>query len=377
MIELLKNSNFMLMKKNEIGKMKCILWTTAIRDLFDPSAKPGGVSIQMLFWGLTFLEKDWKVYSFTCEKRIERIEGIEFIPTKRFPIYQYLLYPFYALSVLRRIKPDIIITRAGLNRNIFWISILAKIMKIKHIHFIASDMELSIIPKTFVQTFNYRMFLLGLRSVGYIVVQNVVQYERVKMKFYKKPLLLIPNIWKSLGENMIDLSISDYVLWVANFRQLKRPDRFIRLAKHFPNIHFVMIGAINELEVYEQSQRQALNVPNLHIEGKKDFFTTNCYFSKAKIFVCSSEYEGLPNTFLQAWSYNIPVISTVDPNDMIKNNGLGIACSDDEDLLDAVRTLFYDEKLYNQFVQNISYYFMKNYSSTFVYEKIINFIDKI
>jgi len=91
--------------------------------------------------------------------------------------------------------------------------------------------------------------------------------------------------------------------------------------------------------------------------------------------VCTSEYEGFPNTFLQAWSNNVPVISTVDPSDVIKEYKLGLVVNTEAELLAATNTLLSDNSLYDEIQKNIKQYFELNYDSQTQYEKAISYID--
>lgn len=73
--------------------------------------------------------------------------------------------------------------------------------------------------------------------------------------------------------------------------------------------------------------------------------------SNAKIFVLSSDYEGLPNALMEALAVGVPCISTDcpcgGPKELIKNgeNGILCACGDVEELSNAMESLIGDEKL--------------------------------
>jgi glycosyltransferase involved in cell wall biosynthesis len=51
--------------------------------------------------------------------------------------------------------------------------------------------------------------------------------------------------------------------------------------------------------------------------------------------VCTSDYEGFPNIFLEAWSEGLPIVSTFDPDGLIAERGLGAVADPHVDSLAA------------------------------------------
>lgn len=111
--------------------------------------------------------------------------------------------------------------------------------------------------------------------------------------------------------------------------------KFVRLAELFPSEKFVMIGGrptLGDGELFDEVKQKVLKIPNLEFLGFQPFHVTEKYFDRCKVFVNTSTIEGFPNTFLQAWSRGIPVISYVDPDDVIQKNDLGIVVTSEEEL---------------------------------------------
>jgi glycosyltransferase involved in cell wall biosynthesis len=62
----------------------------------------------------------------------------------------------------------------------------------------------------------------------------------------------------------------------------------------------------------------------------------NDYFERSRVFVNTSEIEGFPNSFLQAWARGTPVVSFFDPDGVIASEGLGRTVSNLHEMKDAV-----------------------------------------
>src|SRR6202011_2983272 len=78
--------------------------------------------------------------------------------------------------------------------------------------------------------------------------------------------------------------------------------------------------------------------------GTRSQSEVNELLARSHVFVNTSRYEGFPNTFIQAWMREVPVVSLqVDPDRLLEEQGVGIACDDSEQqLAAAVRGLLED-----------------------------------
>lgn len=73
-------------------------------------------------------------------------------------------------------------------------------------------------------------------------------------------------------------------------------------------------------------------------------------FRRARLFVNTSAHEGFPNTFLQAWSQGIPVISFVDPDDLIRKNRLGLVVHDIDEMARGIRDVLQGKTHFSEHV---------------------------
>jgi glycosyltransferase involved in cell wall biosynthesis len=70
----------------------------------------------------------------------------------------------------------------------------------------------------------------------------------------------------------------------------------------------------------------------------------------ATALLSTSEQEGFPNTFLEAWSAGTPVVTlSVDPGGMIQEQGLGFVSGGVEQAVGDIRSLFNAAETFDRF----------------------------
>ncbi len=126
---------------------------------------------------------------------------------------------------------------------------------------------------------------------------------------------------------------------------------FVRLAKSFSardDLRFIMVGApaaVSRKAGRQGAWRNSLmrsieDTANLQYVGQKTLGEVNELLARAHIFVNTSTHEGFPNTFIQAWLRDVVVVSlSVDPDQLLERQHVGIAAHSESELLAAVRTL--------------------------------------
>ena len=353
---------------------KVIIWNTGIDDLVSGKGTVGGLTVQLYFWAKTFVSKGWSVFSFSNNKTC-CIEGIHLLRFKKYRYVDVIYNFFFSLYVLLCFRPEIVVFR-GADRSLFWVALLAKIVHAKCILFGASDANFvpgkDILVGNKINTMLYRH---SLSFVSHVIVQNENQ-KRTLLANYNRGSLIIPNIWPNTPA-VSEANIKYDVLWVANMRRLKRPEWFITLAKEMPNYKFAMVGGVTfgDRDYFLQVRQKAKSIDNLSFLGSMPFEEVNNLFGKVKVLVCTSEYEGFPNTFLQAWSNGIPVVSTVDPNHLLSSSFLGYFVKTQNELHSRVEQLLEDQSRYKTLSKNIKEYFERSHSATIAFEHLMSYIE--
>lgn len=350
--------------------MKVFIWTTFVDKLYRNDGNPGGLAIQMSYWAQIFAQKGWKVYSLSeREQRVyNNISFLKYPNIRYIGIFIEFLLSFYYVLVKR---PRVIIAR-GASRNTYYLSLWARLVKAKLVFFGASNSDFIIGEELIHAERDKILYRKGLKRIDYIVAQNEEQKNLALSNYGVKTCIIIPNIWPASRNYKSDKDID--FLWVSNFRELKRPDWFIRLAKENSQYKFTMVGSRYDKGLYETCEKEAEKIPNLNFLGGKPFCEVNEIFTHARCFICTSTMEGFPNTFLQAWSNNIPVLSTFTPSNLIEEYNLGIWVTEYEEINKSLSQIL-DSEQYKEKQIAIDKYFSNAHSPERMYNKLIQMLD--
>ena len=217
-----------------------------------------------------------------------------------------------------------------------------------------------------------KIYEYGLKRAGLIAVQGVNQANLLDEHYGLKGFVVNMAVELPLDEELKTERAIDG-LWVNNMRPFKRPERFIELAKSMPEHRFVMIGGpCAGLEAYyETISNQAKPVKNLEFVGPVPYHEVNTYFLKAKVFINTSESEGFPNSFLQAWARSVPVVSFFDPDGLIASNQLGSSPNQMDEMINDVRNFISDTSMCQKVGQKAKAFAVQNYAPEAVAKKYV------
>jgi glycosyltransferase involved in cell wall biosynthesis len=178
-----------------------------------------------------------------------------------------------------------------------------------------------------------------LRKVDRIFVQNVEQAQLCKA-LLGRDSMLVPNCYEA-PETRSTKAGDDCILWVSTIRQLKRPELFLELALAFPNLKFRMIGGPGdgELALFDDIKARAATIGNLEFLGFLPFHQTEAQFDQATVLVNTSESEGVPNAFLQAWARSVPTVSFIDAGARLEGAQVGVTTGSIEEMITSVAEL--------------------------------------
>jgi len=112
-------------------------------------------------------------------------------------------------------------------------------------------------------------------------------------------------------------------------RQPKRPDLLLEIARKAQNLRFIVCGGPSTHRSpngYVTPIVDALkNLPNVDYRGQVAPDNAHKIIANASVLLCTSDGEGFPNIFLEAWASGTPVVSlTVDPDHVIERKKMGV-----------------------------------------------------
>ena len=210
------------------------------------------------------------------------------------------------------------------------------------------------------------LYKYGLKHADKIIVQTKKQQDMIRTGFgWDSFIIPMPcdgiseKEYTELKKNRGD---SNNVLWLGRVCEVKRPDRLLELAKLNPDVHFDFVGPQGDTQYSVNIIEQAKQVPNVTYHGPAVKEQVWDFYKKAKIFLCTSNYEGFPNTFLEAWSCGLPVVSTVDPDNTITQKKLGIIGQDVPRLSEEIRELLKSNVKWETASNNAREYYVQNHA---------------
>lgn len=297
----------------------------------------GGAELQLKYLSQYLVNQGYEVHFIYRHRtlKVPQKSNLRLYPLKHFKIPGTFGKTWFVSrklihKTLIKIQPDVIITRAFSS----WAGIASKyalIHNLHHFHFVASDNEVkrqigNVLRFKVFDKIEYKYFNEIFIGNTEIIVQNQEQKKLVEKK-HKIKCVLLPQAAPKNDTSLIDKTYDKLkVVWIANFKPLKRPEKFLEIVQHFKNrndITFSMLGGFSNT-YYEDLLKPYYDIHNFQYLGKLTNSEVNKVLDTAHVLVNTSDYEGFSNTFIQAWLRQVVVLSLhSDPNSILTDKQLG------------------------------------------------------
>lgn len=284
------------------------------------------------------------------------------------------------MAILSEINPDIIITRTFSS----WSGIASEYANknsIGHFHFIAMDTEIGKIgsakPWRFFDMIESHFFKKTFLNGSRIICQKQSQKEMIERHFGLNADVLTQ---AALQNDVSAIKKNDKItiVWIANLKPLKRPEKFLEIAKAFEGsteVEFLMIGGFQDAS-YKSLIDEHSQLKSFKFLGLLNNNEVNTVLDSAHILVNTSDHEGFSNTFVQAWLRKVVVLSiNSDPDNILEKKGIGFQTSNVLNTIAKLRELISHPEKLEKMADNAFNYSQKNHTVENVYSKFNSFIN--
>ena len=310
------------------------------------------------------------VVTATDGKRHEQIDGFDIrraIPGTNSPRRTPEVF-FKLLFAIKRIDADVYYVRGNPQLSIL-VSYCCSLLSLPLLYVVANDSNLeldrlSTHHRLFRHTLPKLAYVDAIRRADRVVTQTSYQRDLLKNVFGIESVT-IPNGYTVPESNaVVPATERTHVLWVGTLDpDQKRPERFLQLAEALPDISFRMVGWTGDEAYRERIIERAASLPNLTFEGFVPPDQIDSHYRDAVALVNTSEHEGFPNTFLEAWRFGVPVVSlhhTLDGS--LEAEETGYHCGTMDRMIGTVERLWADQTLVADLGLNGRQHLIDNYT---------------
>lgn len=351
------------------------------------SERVGGVEIQTFLIAKYLFARGWDVHFIAATHHHEKIDAEEMYEGIHIHwIMKRGLFSFFRRDIIAKLKqiaPHVIYQRG---RSLFTSSPSAVVYARKHSKkLVYHCAENSDTMKNFnlkqvwhSDKFFIKKWILGIhaaladlffiRTIKYshlIIVQTHRQASQFGSVFHRDTHLVRSS--HEIPQPPFDKPAPKVVFWIAHAGRRKRPELFVELAGKLANetAVFIMAGTLPHEDLRQEIFSAMKGLTNIEYIGPLNWQQANSMFAKASVFINTTlpDREGFPNTYLQAWMHETPVVTLdCDPDDIIEKNHLGFHSVTFDKLVEHVRLLLHDENLRVTLGHNARRYAMENHS---------------
>ena len=211
------------------------------------------------------------------------------------------------------------------------------------------------------------LYRLGLRLADAITTQTANQ-QRMLRDNMKVDSFFISNCGRNTNGSSCEQLLGNnnrslHVLWVSRISEEKRFEWLLDIAEQCPEIVFEVIGLPRANSTYGSSlMERVAEIPNVTMHGYVPYREISKFYKNSNILCCTSAYEGFPNTFLEAWSVGMPVVSTFDPDGVIVSNGLGWVAQDVKGVVVILRKIIKSPEIWRKASEAARQYYLANHT---------------
>ncbi len=221
------------------------------------------------------------------------------------------------------------------------------------------------------------LYRFGIRHADRVIVQTQTQ-RRMLREGFRRESMVIPMPCAEAGDRAFTTRDgpppgASRVVWIGRICEVKRPDRFLDLAEALPELLFDLVGPDDGTEYARAAIARARHIPNVTVHGPATQDQLPAFYRQAACLCSTSVVEGFPNTYLEAWSHGLPVVTTFDPDGLVAEKGLGAVAAGVPGLARALRSLLGSADRWRTASANARKYYLENHAV----ERVMPLVEQI
>lgn len=238
-----------------------------------------------------------------------------------------------------------VILDRGASRTSIWLYGAGRLLNKKFVFAVASDVNCDREARdpSLPHAWERRMFQMVLRRADAVVVQKLSQGQLLRTHYGRDGVLIRSLMMPAPASPVGRGGVRRDVVWIGNLHPYKQPEMFLDIARALPDVNCIMIGGARDQAYARKIADDAAAIRNLRYLGfvpqDRVWETLGTAALLVNTTVVDGKHEeGFSNTFLQAWSLGVPVVSLIsDPDGMIVQQGLGRCSRTYPKLLEDIR----------------------------------------
>jgi glycosyltransferase involved in cell wall biosynthesis len=172
---------------------------------------------------------------------------------------------------------------------------------------------------------NDLVFSYLLKRSDYIIIQHLGQV--INPPPTKGRIALFPNILDFGSLPIVNGFSKDYYVHVGALTVLKGAENLDRLITSMDQAQSIIIIGEPRDDKSKSMISHLSDNKNIILKGRLSHRETLKLIAGAKGLISTSNFEGFPNVFLEAWAMGVPVISlNVNPGNVFSKYQLGVCC---------------------------------------------------
>ncbi len=222
------------------------------------------------------------------------------------------------------------------------------------------------------------LYKYGLKSADRVIAQTPMQQQMLRDNFNRDAVIIRSCTADpgAIDRNPPATDEPKTLLWLGRFAEQKGLDFLLDLADKNPQHRFDLIGAPNTSSAYARRiVARAETMPNVHLLGHVPHAQVGDHYRSATALLCTSNYEGFPNTFLEAWANALPVVTRWDAEGTVTDKRLGVHADSVDELSSKMNAMLSDPDMWKKCSTNARSHYEQTHAVAPVvdaYESVFN-----